>query len=99
MTHSVCPEDSTLVAEVEGIADQDGEYQDDATVTIEALTQRGSSADVTGLTLPLTLTYVPASDGVYRGLIVADADLQAGRWYRATIQAVLASVRCAAGKR
>lgn len=88
MSHSTVPRNSTLEVHAKGILNQDGDYQNDATVTVESLRQRHTSANVDGVTLPITLTYVVGSDGDYSATIGADNGLVAGRWYLAVIKVV-----------
>lgn len=53
--------------ELSGLADARGNYQNDATVTVTLKTLAG--ANVTGQSWPTSMTYVTASDGVYRAVL------------------------------
>ena|SRR5690554_6635024 len=79
---------NTSIIEVDGLADQDGAYQIDATVTLESLVDKRTGVAVSGVTVPLTLFYVASSNGKYQGTIPHDAGATAGRVYIATILAI-----------
>jgi hypothetical protein len=85
--HSTLFVGNTSYIEVTGLADRDGEYQNDATVTMESLTDLRGTA-VSGVTVPLALTYIPASNGDYRGTIPAAVAVNADRKYLATVKAL-----------
>lgn len=87
---------TTAVIELDGLAtgDADGnvdEYQNDATVTLESLVDKRTGDAVSGVTVPLTMSYVASSNGKYQGTIPYDAAITAGRIYLATVQAISAS--------
>lgn len=86
--HSALYVGNTSIIELDGLADQDGVYQNDATVTLETLVDKRTGAEVQGISLPLTLSYVSGSNGKYQGMIPHDADVTAGRVYIATILAI-----------
>jgi len=86
--HSALYVGNTSIIEVDGLADQDGTYQNDATVTLQSLVDKRTGVAVSGVTVPLTLSYVASSNGKYRGTIPHDADVTAGRVYIATILAI-----------
>lgn len=88
MTASTLYVGNTSIIEVDGLADQDGAYQNDATVTLQSLVDKRTGVAVSGVTVPLTLSYVAASNGKYQGTILHDADVTAGRVYIATILAI-----------
>lgn len=72
--------------EVLGLQDQvSGSYQNAATVTARIKTMAG--VDVTGVTWPITLAYVAASSGNYRGTFEAAASLSPGLRYIVEISA------------
>jgi len=79
---------NTSIIELDGLADQDGVYQNDATVTLQSLVDKRTGVAVSGVTVPLTLSYVASSNGKYRGTIPHDVDVTAGRVYIATILAI-----------
>ena len=60
-------------------------YINDATVTVTLKDEAGT--EVTGQTWPLTLTYVPSSNGDYRGIISEDCEFTEGEPYYAIIEA------------
>lgn len=66
---------------VSGLIDQasGGTYQNAATVTATVKNRAGHA--VTGQTWPLTLTYVPASDGQYEGVLEDAMVLKEGTEY------------------
>lgn len=82
---------NTSVIELDGLADLDGDYQNDATVTLESLTNKVTGAAVSGVTTPLTLSYVAGSDGQYQGTIPHDAAVVAGNVYLAVVLAISAA--------
>ncbi len=65
-------------------------YQNSATVTATLKTSAG--AEVAGQSWPLTLDYVAASDGTYRGILDDALSLVDGTTYVAHIEAVSAGV-------
>lgn len=89
--HSALYVGNTSIIEVDGLADQDGAYQNDATVTLQSLVDKRTGVAVSGVTVPLTLSYVASSNGKYQGTIPYDAAITAGRTYLATVQAISAS--------
>ncbi len=88
MTHSTMQVNTTARAKVKGLADDNGVFQNDATVTIEDFRDRETGALVTGITLPLTLAYVAASNGDYEGTILHTIAVTVNRWYIVTFKAV-----------
>lgn len=65
---------------MEGLRDANGAYQNSATVSLISLTDK-AGVTVTGITLPLTLAYVAASNGEYRATIQDTAALIDGQSY------------------
>lgn len=62
------------------LKDMDGAYLNAAAVTCTQFkTEEG--VDVTGVTLPLTMSYVAASQGKYRGILSHLAALEEGKRY------------------
>ena len=61
------------------------EYIDDATVTVTLVDEEG--VEVAGQSWPLTLSYVPGSDGIYRGTLEDALDLTENLEYTAKITA------------
>lgn len=59
------------------------QFVNDATVSVTVKDAAG--ANVAGVTWPVAMPYVAASDGVYRAIIPHDAALVAGRQYTAEI--------------
>lgn len=88
--HSIAWVGNTLVAEVANLRNDAGEYQNDATVTLESIVDHRGNA-VTGITVPLAMNYVAASNGTYQATIDEDAGFTAERWYVATFKAVSAA--------
>ena len=88
MAHSTIYVGTTSVAEVDELENQDGAYQNEATVTLESLVDRVTGTAVAGLAVPLTLSYVTASNGKYQGTIPHSVSLSSGRWYIATFLAI-----------
>ncbi len=88
--HSLVWVGNTLIAEVANLANDAGQYQNNATVTLESIVDQKGNA-VTGITVPLTLNYVAASDGTYQATIGDDAGFSPERWYFATFKAIAAS--------
>ena len=86
--HSRVPPDSTLFVTGTFQDQFTGDPINDATVTLTALYRKGSTEDVGGVTLPLTMPYVAASDGVYRAKIAASVDLDPRTWYRGKVRVV-----------
>lgn len=62
----------------------------DATVQLLALVDEITGANVTGITLPITLSYLTDSNGVYKGKIPATANLVEGRFYELKVRATTA---------
>jgi hypothetical protein len=88
MAHSEISVGSHVIARVTGLKNHEGSFQNAATVTLESLVERQTGAAVTGISLPLTLSYKAASDGVYEGQIPNNTSMEAGKYYIATIKAV-----------
>lgn len=59
---------------MEGLRDANGAYQNSATVSLISLVDK-AGVTVTGITLPLALAYVAASNGEYRATIQDTANL------------------------
>lgn len=89
--HSTIYVGNTSIIQLDELANQDGTYQNDATVTLQSLTDKASGTAVSGVTVPLSMSYVAASDGKYQGTIAHGAGLTAGKVYLATVRAVSAS--------
>jgi hypothetical protein len=74
------------VVEVRGLANGiTSAYVNDATVSVTIKDLAGTV--VTGITLPVTLSYVAASDGIYRGVLDKALVLSPGLTYFAEITA------------
>ena len=77
---------NSLEAEVKGLrAKSSGDYVNDATVSITLKDEDG--VDVTGVTFPVSLSYVSGSDGIYRGIISDTSNLITGSKYQVIILA------------
>lgn len=90
-THSTIAVGSTTLVKVNGLRDSDGNYQNNATVTIESLTERVSGDAVSGISVPFTLTYVTSSNGDYRGEIPETLGVTDGGQYIAVLRAELST--------
>lgn len=76
------------MVELLGLKDQVTEaFVNDATVT--AVMKDAAGDEVTGQTWPLTLVYITASDGVYRGVLDAALDVELGD--RVTVEATVSA--------
>lgn len=62
-----------------------GAFVNTAVVTVTLVDRNG--VDVTGSSWPVTLTYIPASDGVYQGTLPDSLDLTKFEVYTAQITA------------
>lgn len=69
---------------VDGLRDIDGAYQNSATVQVISVTDQ-VGANVSGQSFPLTLTYVAASNGRYRGVLQDSLALIDSQTYIATV--------------
>ncbi|MEO1035216.1 MAG: hypothetical protein AAFX44_06605 [Pseudomonadota bacterium] len=78
---------STNIARVDGLQDQNGNYQNDANVTLENLTTTRGVA-VANVTFPLTLVYVQGSNGRYEVALPLAADIVENKTYVATFKAI-----------
>lgn len=87
-TNSVVYVGSTGILRLTGLQDAADAYQNDATVTVTAAVDAADDTAVTGLTLPLSFTYVAASDGDYEAVIPHNTSMEAGRAYYFTVRAV-----------
>ncbi len=70
-----------------GLRDMDGAYVNGATVNCTQLRLEDGGSDVSGITLPLAMPYVAASQGKYRGIIPHDVVLEVGKRYTIRIVA------------
>lgn len=82
---------SSVVAEVVGLRDHNGVYQNDATVELLSLVHRATGEAVGGLTLPITLDYVADSNGNYEAQLPYDMDIKVGDILEATFRAISSS--------
>lgn len=92
MTHSTMYLSNSHTIRVDLLRDEDGSYINDATVTLESFVDKNGDA-VSGVTVPLTMSYVAASNGRYEGALAASLSLSAERWYTATVKAVSGSTQ------
>ena len=88
MSHSIIYVGNTHRIEVTGLKDADGAFQNDATVTLETLVDELTGTTISGVTLPLSLNYVTASNGDYNAPIPSDAGIVAPNSYIGTIKAI-----------
>lgn len=70
--------------EIVGLRDADGTYQNAGTVTLTAVND-ATGAPVSGLTLPISLAYIAASNGHYRCTLEDAAALIDGAAYVAIV--------------
>lgn len=63
-----------------------GSYINDATVTVTIYESDGTT-EVTGVSWPVTMTYVTSSNGNYRGIVSADSNIVACTKYKIKISA------------
>lgn len=88
--HSAIYVGNTSVIELDGLADHEGNYENDATVTLESLADKESGAAVTGVSVPVTLNYVSGSNGKYQASVPPGIEITAGALYSAVVKAVSA---------
>lgn len=81
---------NTSIVVIDGLADADGAYQNDATVTVESMVDQATETSVPNVTLPIAMSYVSGTNGRYEGLIPYNATLVEREWYTLTIRAVSA---------
>lgn len=86
MSASTYPVGNTVVLKLSGLRNRAGSYQNAATVTLLSLVDRRGQS-VSGITYPLTLSYVAASDGDYEAEISYDAGVVANNIYKGRIRA------------
>lgn len=91
MTHSIISVGSTTLVKVNGLQDSNGSYLNNATVTLESFVERVSGTAVSGLTVPVTLSYVPTSNGNYQTELDETIGIVDGGQYIATLKAVAAT--------
>ncbi len=90
MTHSTIYVGNTHLLRVDELKDEDGADVNNANVTLQSLTDKDGAA-VTGVTTPLTLSFV--STGRYEVEIPYGAGFTAGQWYEADVLAIDSSNR------
>ena len=88
MTQSILSIGANSVIRLSGLKDYNDVYQNDATVTLEELVERITDTPVSGVTTPMSLLYVPSSNGVYEGALPYNIGIEARKVYRATIRAI-----------
>ncbi len=71
------------ILELDRLRDIDDDYINDATVTCTSIAPAAGGDDILGT--PLTLAYVAASSGRYRGTVQDTLDLEADTEYVATV--------------
>lgn len=72
------------IIEIDELRDAEGAYQNAGTVSLLELIDAGGNL-ITGITLPLSLAYVPGSDGRYRCTLQDTADMTSGATYTAIV--------------
>lgn len=86
MSTSTWPVGNTVVLKLAGLQNRSGSYQNAATVQLLSLVDsRGAS--VSGITYPLTLSYVAASNGDYEAEISYAAGVVANKRYKGRFRA------------
>ncbi|HEX9812079.1 MAG TPA: hypothetical protein VGA88_08345 [Burkholderiales bacterium] len=86
MSNSTWPINNSVVLSLEGLANRAGTYQNSATVELISLVDLRGQA-VSGITYPLALSYVSASNGNYEVTISAAAGVTKNKVYRGTVRA------------
>ena len=77
---------NTNILELRGLKDGiTGVFINDADVLVTLETDAG--VEVGPVSWPITMSYVPTSDGIYRATIGSELDLVAGGCYKAIIEA------------
>lgn len=89
-TGSVFWKGNSMMARVRGVKSSNGTVQNDATVTMESMTDEVTGDSVTGITYPVALPYVVASVGDYEGGLPHDAGVSVGGSYLGVFKVVLA---------
>jgi hypothetical protein len=92
-THSTLALNSDGILKLSGLVDHNGAYQNDATVTLEDFVDRSDgTTQVSGISYPLSLTYVGGSNGDYEATIPYNiSGVVSNGKYVMTILAILAS--------
>lgn len=72
------------VIQLKGLTDVDGNYINDATVTLTTV-EDDEGTEVTGMAFPVSMPYVAASDGIYRATLQDGVNLVDKGNYVATI--------------
>lgn len=85
---SIAWKDNTNVIRVRGLADDDGNFLSDATVTVQSVVDEITGDAVSGITVPITMEYESGSDGVYKGTIPHGAAFEEFGRYTATVLAI-----------
>jgi hypothetical protein len=85
--HSIYYVGNSMLARLDGLRDNAGDYQSDATVTIESITD-ADGVEVEGASFPLSMGYVSDTDGRYEAALPDDLEVTDGAWYDATIKAI-----------
>ncbi len=88
MTHSTIYIATTTILRLSGLQDSDDVFQNAATVTLEALLKRDDDTVVTGISVPVAMPYIVASDGVYEAVLPSNLGVVAGEAYVATLKAI-----------
>ncbi len=92
MAASTWPVGNSVVLKLTGLQNRAGSYQNAATVQLLSLVDaRGQS--VSGITYPLTLSYVAASNGDYEADISYEAGVRKNHRYKGRIRATSGSLR------
>ena len=86
---SIIHKDTSTVVRAVGLQNEAGAYVNDATsVQLTDMVDRDTNVQVSGLSLPLNMNYVIASNGNYEAIIPHGVGVEVGRTYVATFKAV-----------
>jgi len=91
MSHSTIYIGNTHVVRLDKLRDELGFYINDAAVTLESLVDKQDNSAVSGLSVPVTMPYVSASDGRYELVLSHGVGIVAEHWYLADLLAVTTS--------
>jgi hypothetical protein len=89
---SIYYKDNDNVIEIDGAMNSiTGDYLNTATVTLTSIKDLSGVA-VTGVTFPMTMTYVTASNGKYQAIIDKAAVITNGKEYTAIVDATQSGI-------
>lgn len=88
MSELVLLPDNTMTVRMRGLKNAEtGLFLQNATVSIASIKDAATGATITGVTFPVTLSYVANSRGVYKGRIPSSAAIVDDHTYTLTITA------------